>query len=114
MKLNEKIQKLENELAINSEKFASEEECLVINPYRVYSLEREEEIDLCVFFDGCVADATYAGCYICPGEILKIKDIHTRLILNEIKRLIVSELIKSKFKDDELIKIAKIYKIKVG
>jgi hypothetical protein len=77
-------------------------------------LERTEEIDLCVFFDGCAADATYAGCYICPGETLKIKDIHKRLILNEIKRLIVCELVKSKFKEDELIKIAKIYKIKIG
>lgn len=85
--------------------------CLVMSAYKAYSMMEKRAVDLCELFDGSIADASYGGRYVLPGEILSLEEIYKRLILCEIKRNIVKALIKFNFKDEEINKLAKKYKI---
>lgn len=109
----EKIKLLKKELKNPNEKFINKEICLVMSAYKAYSIMGKRVVDLCELFDGSIADASYGGCYVLPGEILSLEEIYKRLILNEIKRNIVKALIEFNFKDEEINKLAKKYKIEL-
>lgn len=89
MRILEKINMIEKELH-NSSEFLDNRKCLVMDAYNAYLVQENKIINLCDYYENSkLVDPSYSGCYIFPNELLTIREIYERLLVNEIKRLLV-------------------------
>lgn len=89
MALLEKIYRIEKELD-NPSEFLDDRKCLVMDAYNVFFVQENKIINLCDYYENSkLVDPSYSGCYIFPNELLTIREIYERLLVNEIKRLLV-------------------------
>lgn len=101
MALLEKIYRIEKELD-NPSEFLDDRKCLVMDAYNVFLVEEKKTINLCDYYEKSnLVDPMFSGCYILPNEMLTIREIYERLLVNEIKRLLVKFVVTQNDSDYE-------------
>ena len=109
--IKNKINLIEKEI-VNPTEFLDDRKCLILDAYNAYILEEGLKINLCDFFEKSkVVDPNYSGCYIFPNELLTIREIYDRLLVNEIKRLLLKLVLESHQVDDDIKLLISKYKI---
>ena len=109
--IKNKIDIIEKEI-INPTEFLDERRCLILDGFNAYLLEERLKINLCDFFEKSrVVDPNYSGCYVLPNEILTIREIYDRLLVNEIKRLLLKLILEHYQLDDGIKLLISKYKI---
>ena len=93
MALLEKIHRIEKELD-NPSEFLDDRKCLVMDAYNVFLVQENKTINLCDYYEKSnLVDPMFSGCYILPNEMSTIWEIYERLLVNEIKRLLVKSVV---------------------
>ena len=106
-----KINLIEKEL-MNPLEFLDNRKCLILDSYNAYLLGENKKINFCDIFENSrLADQSYSGCYVLPNELLTIREVYERLLVNEIKRMLLKKVIELEELDAETSNLVSKYEI---
>lgn len=106
-----KIYLIENELSKPTE-FLDYRNCIILDAYNGYILDENKKVNFCDLFEKSrLADPSYSGCYVLPNEMMTIREVYERLLINEIKRMLLKRIIESKELDNETNLLVSKYEI---